>query len=45
MVSTAKTLNQPKKLINNNSLVKKDRKLVASWKKVNGKLVCQWFVA
>ena len=45
MVSTEKRFTDNKTLRERKSNIDRQKKLVARWKKVDGKLICQWFVA
>ena len=42
MICTTKPLTQNQSLLNQKSTAKKPKRLVARWKTVNGKLICQW---
>ena len=42
MICTQKTLNQSQASCNREYTVKQKKQLIARWKTVNGKLVCQW---
>ena len=42
MISTKKSLTQNKFLVDKQLNLDRTQKLVAVWKKVDGKLICQW---
>ena len=42
MICTEKTFTQTKSLTQKQSNVNQKQQLIARWKTVNGKLVCQW---
>ncbi len=42
MICTAKPLTKNQSLIDKKSIIKQQQRLVARWKTVNGKLICQW---